>query len=486
MLSKNNKQAINTSNGKMVGEYRRLVALAAVFLVVVVLASLAHQVLFSPEAALRREMEQLRDQGVPVERVYRDDDFGCLVVEFMDMEDEYVQPVREIMGYGQPVLFRELETPEAHVGEPPSTPLEICVAYNALEEDLDHRVIKEPDFVGGLLRLTFMDELTENEVETVTGMVGGDVAIEFHEWGWKDRVLVGEPTFEIEKLEAALSRLEGLPESIRDAMWGNPSVDERMGMLKIKLYKLRRYSGVIDAVRDVVGGDTPVVFFLYQHEPYEAETFTSPIEVVEDYVGLLNFTDVGYEILSWTEETIWSCEKAVASIHFVVDGEHVQFEELRLEMRNGTWRSRGRGRWGTRSPSSDVEIVGYLFDAGVRGRGRLRGVTPVVENTGEGTAYITEVEVEVGNSTSVMRQSYSTFGGGFWDGLIKAKSVDYVGPVYPEDTWVTEDGSLATLRLSPMRGKAYTITITLRDGEGTVLASETFTHVFQDDVNPGP
>lgn len=486
MLSKNNKQAINTSNGKMVGEYRRLVAITAVVLAMVALASVTYHVLYNPEAVLRREMEHLRDQGVPVERVYRDDDFGCLVVEFMDMEDEYVQPVREVVGYGQPVLFRELETPEALVGEPPSTPLEVCRAYNALEEGLDHRVIKEPDFVGGLLRLKFMDELTENEVEAVTGLVGEGVAIEFHEWGWKDRILVGEPTFETERLEAALSRLEGLPESIRDAMWGNPSVDERMGMLRIDLYRLRRYSGVIDAVRDAVGGDTPVVFFLYQHEPYEAETFTSPVEVVEDYVGLLNFTDVGYEILSWTEETIWSCEKAVASIHFVVDGEHVQFEELRLEMRNGTWESRGRGRWGTRSPSSDVEIVGYLFDAGVSGKRRLNSVTPVVENTGEGTAYVTEVEVEVGNSTWVMRQSYSTFGGGFWDGLIKAKSVDYVGPVYPEDTWVTEDGSLVTLRLSPMRGKTYTITITLRDGEGTVLASETFTHVFQDYVNPGP
>ena len=257
--------------------YRRLVALAAVFLAVVALASLAHQFLFSPEAALRREMGRLRDQGVPVERVYRNDGFGCLVVEFMDMEDEYVQPVREIVGYGQPVLFRELETPEALVGEPPSTPLEVCRAYNLLEEGLGLRVIKEPDFVEGLLRLTFMDELTENEVETVTGMVGVVVAIELHEWRWKDRILVGEPTFETERLEAALSRLEGLPMSIRDAMWGNPSVDERTGMLKINLYRLRRYSGVIEAVRDVVGGDTPVVFFLYQHEPYEAETFTSPV-----------------------------------------------------------------------------------------------------------------------------------------------------------------------------------------------------------------
>ncbi len=471
----------------MVGECKRLAAFTAVFLATVTLAYATHQILFSPEAVLRREMENLRDQGVPVERVYRDDDFGCLVVEFMDMEDEYVQPVREIVGYGQPVLFRELETPEAHVGEPPSTPLEVCRAYNALEEGLDLRVIKEPNFVGGLLRLTFMDELTENEVETVTGLVGGGVAIEFHEWGWKDRVLVGEPTFETEKLEAALSRLEGLPESIRDAIWGNPSVDNRTGMLKINLYRLRRYSGVIDAVRDAVGGDTPVVFFLYQHEPYEAETFTSPIEVVEDYVGLLNLTDVGYEILSWTEETIWSCEKAVASIHFVVDGEHVQFEELRLEMRNGTWEGGGRGRWGTRSPSRDVEIVGYLFDAGVSGeRGCLHSVMPVVENLGEDTAYITNVEVEVWNSTSVMRQSYSTFGGGFWDGLIKAKSVDSVGPVYPEYTWVTEDGRSSTLHLSSMRGKTYTITITLKDGEETVLTSETFTHVFQDDINQEP
>ncbi|MCK4266530.1 MAG: hypothetical protein KAX31_04555, partial [Thermoplasmata archaeon] len=90
----------------MIGEYKRLAALAAVVLATIALAYATHQFLFSPEAVLRREMGHLRDQGVPVERVYRDDDFGCLVVEFMDMEDEYVQPVREIVGYGQPVLFR--------------------------------------------------------------------------------------------------------------------------------------------------------------------------------------------------------------------------------------------------------------------------------------------------------------------------------------------------------------------------------------------
>ena len=112
----------------MVGEYRRLVALTAVVLAMVALASVTHQIIYNPEAALRREMEHLRDQGVPVERVYRDDGFGCLVVEFSDMEDEYVQPVRELVGYSQPVLFRELDTPEAHVGEPPATPMEICRA----------------------------------------------------------------------------------------------------------------------------------------------------------------------------------------------------------------------------------------------------------------------------------------------------------------------------------------------------------------------
>ncbi len=458
--------------------------MAAVFLATVTLAYAAHQVLFTPEAALRMEMGHLRDQGVPVERVYRDDDFGCIVVEFMDMEDEYVQPVREIVGYGQPVLFRELETPEVHIGEPPSTPLEVCRAYNALEEGLGHRVIKEPDFVDGLLHLTFMDELTENEVETVTGLVGGGVAIEFHEWRWKDRILVGEPTFETERLEAALSSLEGLPESIWDAIWENPHIDNRTGMLKINLYKLRSYSGVIEVVIDAVGGETPIAFFLYSHEPYGAETFTSPIELVEDYVGLLNLTDVGYEIISWTEETNWANEKAVASIHFVVDGERVSFQELRLEMRNGTWETRGAGKWGTRSPSSDVKIVGYIVDVGTIGnRTCICGVDPVVKNAGEGTAYIQEVEVEVGNSTSVIRQSYSTLGKGLWDGLIKARSVDSVGAEYLTDTWITENGRFTKLPLNPVRGKPYMITITLKDGEGTVLASETFTHIFSEAVD---
>jgi hypothetical protein len=109
----------------------------------------------------------------------------------------------------------------------------------------------------------------------------------------------------------------------------------------------------------------------------------------------------------------------------------------------------------------------------------------VVENEGEGTAYITDVEVEVWNSTSLMLMSYSTLGKGFWDGLIKAKSVDSVG-AYPTHTWIMENGRPATLQLSPMRGKAYRITIALKDGEETILASETFTDVFSAAVNREP
>lgn len=462
----------------MVDEYKRVIAIVTVALSIITLVSITHYLINSPEIVLGRKIDYLKDQGVPIEHVYYDVGFGCLVVEFRDMEEEYVQPVRDVVGHDQPILFRELDTPRALVGETPATPLELCRAYNKLEESLNLRVVKELDFDEGLFRLKFLDGLTEKEIEVVTELVGDEVPIEFLEWRWKDQIFIGEPSSEVQELEHALTRLQESESEVLKKSISGSCVDERRGMLEIDLYRLEQYSGVIEAIRETIGRDTSALIYLLPYTAHEPKLFTSPSGLIEDYIDTLNLTDVGYDIIHETDDRV------IASIYFLVNGEHIQFQRIELEKYNDTWKSRRWSKWGTRSPSRDVEIVGYLIE--VREFGDMKyfcSVEPVVENSGEGTAYIYEVEIEVKNSTQKQRQSYHTLYGWFWSGIIKAKNVDSICASRPEDEWITEHGEFVMLPLDPMRGKKYQITILLKDGEGTVLTSKTYTHTFSYIVN---
>ncbi len=64
------------------------------------------------------------------------------------------------------------------------------------------------------------------------------------------------------------------------------------------------------------------------------------------------------------------------------------------------------------------------------------------------------------------------------DGLIKAGNFDIVGAVMVMDFWITENGEFINLSLDSVAGKTYKISITLKDGEGNVLAIQSFTHTF--------
>ena len=72
----------------------------------------------NPVVRLREELSDLRSRGLPIESVYSDDEIGCLVVEFGDMEPEYVETIQGIVGYDVPILFRELETKSVLSGKP--------------------------------------------------------------------------------------------------------------------------------------------------------------------------------------------------------------------------------------------------------------------------------------------------------------------------------------------------------------------------------
>jgi hypothetical protein len=389
------------------------------------------------------------------------------------MEHEYVQPVREIVEYDQPILFRELEPPRVLVGDPTAPLLDICKALNTLEESLDLRAIKSIDFERGLLRLEFLQNFTRQELEEITLLVGKDVPLEFVEKEWKDRLYVGEPSFVTQNLEDALTRLYESESRIVENSISGSGVDEERGMLRIGLWKLDNYRDAIEATRDIIGIDTPVAFVFNPYMPPEPRNFTSATAVLEDYINTLNLTDVGFEIIHQTDD------EAIGAIQFIMNGERIKFQELQLGKRDDTWNWCGSSKWGTLSPSSDVEIVGFLVDiVTLNNIKSVGGVEPLVENLGEETAYIYSVYVEIMNSTHTLHQSYATVSKGLFDGLIKAGEFDIIGAVMPRICWITENEEFITLSLDSLTGKTYKITIVLKDGEDNVLATESYTHTF--------
>jgi hypothetical protein len=207
--------------------------------------------------------------------------------------------------------------------------------------------------------------------------------------------------------------------------------------------------------------------------PPEPRNFKSATAVLEDYVNILNLTDVGFEIIHQTDD------EAVGAIQFIMNGERIKFQELKLEKRDDTWNWCGSSKWGALSPSSDVEIVGFLVDIVTLDNIKsVGGVEPLVENLGGETAYIYSVYVEIMNSTHTLHQSYGTVGKGLWDGLIKAGEFDIIGGVMCRDFWITENGEFITLSLDSVAGKTYKITIVLKDGEDNVLATKSYAHIF--------
>jgi len=469
------KRRIKISAGTEMKKHRLIVALTMTTLVITLVYSsyLYQKHTKNPFLMLERELENLRDKGIPIEYIDMDEDIGCLIAAFRDMEYEYVQPVREIVGYEQPILFRELEPPRVLVGDPPAPLLDICRALNTLEESLDLRAMKSIDFERGLLRLEFLRDLTQLDVEEITLLVGKDVPVEYVEREWKDRLYVGEPLFVTQNLEDALTRIYESESNIVENSISGSGVDEERGMLRIGLWKLDDYTKAIEAIRDIIGEDTPVAFVLHPYIPPEPRNFTSATAVLEDYVNILNLTDVGFEIIRQSDD------EAVGAIQFVKNGNRIKFQELQLEKHNSTWHWCGSSKWGTLSPSYDIEVVGYLVRIGMLGNRKcVCRVEPLVENLGEGTAYIYSFQVEIRNYTHTLHQSYATVSKGLWDGLIKAEKIDIIGAITSRNFWITENEEFITLSLDSVAGKTYKITIVLKDGEDNVLATKSYTHTF--------
>jgi len=215
-------------------------------------------------------------------------------------------------------------------------------------------------------------------------------------------------------------------------------------------------------------------------QPQPPEPLTAMLRGVVDYYG----PGVGYEIHEWTEN------EARASIYLEAENGRIPFENLRFRKVGGEWGVVERGTWSVPSPSRDLEILGY----GVRtssvklsewseSHECLKWFAPMVKNSGRFPALIQEVEIELENSTNRFRTSYPAgvlLVGHISIGLVKpgeTAEVGYSGGIAPRCAWFVDSVS-TYLRMDELEGKTFEFTITLRDGEETVLAENTFVHTF--------
>lgn len=440
---------------------------------------------------LESELAGLRENEVPVDSIWIDDKIGALVVAFEDMEPEYVDPIRRIVGYDTPVLFRELEVKEVTVGKPSASILEICEAYNLLKEREPRWIPADVDLEDNLLLIWYRD-LTSEEMNYVRGIVGYDVPIKFKEQEWMDRLYVGEPSSKsLEELENALMELykeEETNELISKAVSGT-AVEEEAGLLKIWLWELEDGYESVQAIREAVGYDFPIEFVLTHDKlPQEPAGFKTIDEAIRWHIRRYRYpsTDVGYEISSRTEN--W----AEGFVYLVAENDRVPFENVHFRKENDRWNVEP-GPWhlSVRSPSRDLEILGYeIRMSSVKppewseSHACLIGFMPVVKNSSRFPAFISTVELRLENSTDNFRTSYPA--GVIPIGLIsigivgsgEIVKVGYRGGPALMGDWQIDNSSRTLLRIDDLRGKTYEITITLRDGEETVLAENTFVHTF--------
>lgn len=443
----------------------------------------------SAEEKLESELGNLRENGVPVDSIWIDDKIGALAVAFEDMEPEYIEPIRRIVGYDLPVLFRELEVKEVTVGKPPASILEICEAYNLLKERENRWIPADVDLEDNLLLIWFRD-LTNEEMNYVRGIVGYDVPIKFKEREWVDRLYVGEPSSKSPGvLENALRELykeQETNELISRAVSGS-GVEEKAGLLSIELWELEDGYEPVQAIREAVGYDFPIELVLTHREHLREPTdFETIDKAMQWHIKMYPPSDVGYEISSrkenWAEGFV--CLKA--------ENDRVPFENVHLRKEKGLWHV-DPGPWYlcVRSPSRDLEILGYEIRLSSvelpewsKSRVVLESFTLAVKNLSRFPAFVSTVELRLENSTDNFRKSYPAGVipiGRICIGIVgsgEIVEVGYQGGPAPPSSWQHEN-STSLLLMDDLMGKTYKITITLKDGkDGEILAERTFVHTF--------
>ncbi len=223
---------------------------------------------------LEKQMDYLRSHGIPIKSVKINETIMALVVSFDDMKVQYVEPIRNIIGYHVPVIFYELKGKKLFIGKPPASRSKLVEAYHklALTGIADNIGISSMriDSIRGLLYIRVY-ELTNNTISMIRKIIGYEIPVIIEEVPWAPkglRLYIGKPSSKplsvLEEIKEKLVkewpklREKGIPLTLIDvcdfkegARWACG------GTLYLSLEELK-YE-YIKALRDIVGYDTPLV-----------------------------------------------------------------------------------------------------------------------------------------------------------------------------------------------------------------------------------
>ena len=174
---------------------------------------------------LEDEIENLRSRGVPISQVYVSKVKGALVVELSircsksckvkEAKENYVKPIREIIGYDIPILFPKPPEKVVLIGNPPVPLDDLEKAIEKWKQNIwkENPVLAAEtslwiDSEKGLL-LALTENLTPNRISEIREIVGYDIPIEIKEPNfWITSLYIGKPgTKTVKKLEEARKRI---------------------------------------------------------------------------------------------------------------------------------------------------------------------------------------------------------------------------------------------------------------------------------------
>jgi hypothetical protein len=213
-----------------------------------------------------------------------------------------------------------------------------------------------------------------------------------------------------------------------------------------------------------------------QIQPQPSESVITKVKWIASSYG----SGVGYEIYSWTDNEAW------ASIYLEAENERIPFGNIYCSKTDDEWEIKSFSHWPAPSPSRALTIIDYKIKTGTVSTPKfsyLEYFIPVVKNSSRWPAFVAFVELKLENSTNRYGNSYSTVGrdiGGIvspWETI----EVEWGGGAKTLIGWYELDNLPPTtklLRMDSLEGKTFEVTITLKDGEGAVLAENVFICTF--------
>lgn len=221
---------------------------------------------------LENHIPDLRENGIPVpEEIYIDNALEAVVVSFEDCEpdlpwenSDYSTPVRRIIGWNVPVVFKELDTPELSLGSKSSIDaLEKAYSKFSRLNIVSAAGLKESENV---IYLEF-EELNEQAIEKVRKKNEENLAIKLKEASFTTSLYIGKPTENVELLRDTQDKyitnvtMQELKEKVGEkagSSWSTAWVSEQQKELVIGLEELKK--SYIDRFREYIGENICIRF----------------------------------------------------------------------------------------------------------------------------------------------------------------------------------------------------------------------------------